>query len=111
MTSESLFQALQISVPQIPEQQQQRLEVLRQKWLTAVQKRGTSGQVKLQDVANWLSGAGRTNSPMQQQVCPSHMPYVHHVQCSCDSESCDSERWPFAASMLYVPCLGSDIER
>ncbi|KAL3144680.1 hypothetical protein ABBQ38_001807 [Trebouxia sp. C0009 RCD-2024] len=63
-----VIQALQAAVPQIPEQQKEQLELLRQKWLTAVQRRGRSGQVRLQDVATWLSAAGRTsNAPTQQQ--------------------------------------------
>ena len=62
------MQALQISVPQVPEEQKQQLDVLRQSWLTAVQARSKSGQLNLQHVASWLSGLGRNNDHPRQQV-------------------------------------------
>ena len=66
------MQALQLSVPQIPEYQKQQLESLRKKWLTAVQARSRSGQLSPQEVAKWLSGADRSNNPsIRQQVCTS----------------------------------------
>ena len=62
------MQALQISVPQIPEQQKQQLDVLRQSWLKAEQTRSRSGQLNLQDIASWLSAAGRKDDDPKEQV-------------------------------------------
>ncbi|KAL0039006.1 hypothetical protein WJX77_004915 [Trebouxia sp. C0004] len=52
-----IIRALQLSIPQIPEHQQQQLDALRQRWLDAVQGRSKSGEVFLRDVARWLNGA------------------------------------------------------
>jgi len=58
-------QALQLSVPQIPEHQQQQLDALRQRWLDAVQGRSRSGEL-----ARWLTGAGIVwRSDQSRQVC------------------------------------------
>lgn len=66
------MQALQLSVPQIPEHQQQQLDALRQRWLDAVQGRSRSGELFLRDVAHWLTGVGlvrRSEHSRSQQVC------------------------------------------
>ena len=67
-----IVQALQLSVPQIPEHQQQQLDALRQRWLDAVQCRSRSGELFLRDVARWLTGVGnvrRSEQSRNQQVC------------------------------------------
>lgn len=71
------MQALSISVPQIPEQQKQQLDVLRQSWLTAVQARSRSGELNLQDIASWLSRVGRNNDLPKQQVYPHIYMWTH----------------------------------
>ena len=87
------MQALQVSVPQIPEQQKQQLDVLRQSWLTAVQARSKSGQLNLQDVASWLSGVGRNYAHPRQQVylytCKLHLDPC--FQCCCYTVTCREE--------------------
>ena len=61
------MQALQLSVPQIPEHQQQQLDALRQRWLDAVQGRSKSGELFLRDVARWLTGVGNVRRSEQSR--------------------------------------------
>jgi len=80
-----IVQALQLSVPQIPEHQQQQLDALRQRWLDAVQGRSRSGQLFLQDVARWLSGAGvvwRSDQSRHQKVC------LYAITAACNITCC-----------------------
>ncbi|DBA95621.1 TPA: hypothetical protein ACH3X3_013468 [Trebouxia sp. C0006] len=62
-----IIRALQLSVPQIPEHQQQQLDALRQRWLDAVQGRSKSGELFLRDVARWLTGVGNVRRSEQSR--------------------------------------------
>ncbi len=78
------MQALQLSVPQIPEHQQQQLDALRQRWLDAVQGRSRSGELFLRDVAHWLTGVGsvrRSEQSRSQQVCLYAITVACNITC------------------------------
>ena len=96
------MQALQVSVSQIPEQQKQQLDVLRQSWLTAVQARSKSGQLNLQHVASWLSELGHNNDHPRQQVYP-YTCMLHldpYIECCCYIVA----RRAFPVAELYILC-------